>query len=146
MPATGSHTGAAAAPRLRLAPGGGGPRPRKAYRITERGHAQFHELLAADDGGEDERLFTLKLAFCRYLEPAARLELLGRRRAELADRLSRARRHRGPEADRYTHSLMEHRTRSIERDLEWIDELIDQETRGPGGTPAGPAEHEGATA
>jgi hypothetical protein len=53
-------------------------------------------------------------------------------------------------ADRYTNSLIEHRTRSIERELEWIDGLIDQETqhqtRGPGGAPAGPAQHEGATA
>jgi DNA-binding PadR family transcriptional regulator len=143
MPATGSLKGEAAAARLRLLPTATGRRPRKAYRITPRGEEQFLELLRADDGGEDERQFTLKLVFCRYLDPAERLELLARRRTELADRLARARRQRGPAADRYTSSLMEHRTRSVERDLEWIDDLIDQETRGPG---ADPAEHEGATA
>jgi hypothetical protein len=43
---------------------------------------------------------------------------------------------------------MEHRTRSTERDLEWIDDLIAQETAGPGGgdAPGEPTEQEGATA
>ena len=154
MPATGSLKGEAAAARLRLLPAGStrgpGRRPRKAYRITPRGQAQFLELLTADDGGDDERLFTLKLAFCRYLEPAARLELLGRRRGELADRLARARRSRVPSdarQDRYTNSLMEHRTRSTERDLEWIDDLITQETRGADdGDAGGRTEQDGASA
>jgi DNA-binding PadR family transcriptional regulator len=153
MPATGSLKGEAAAARLRLVPGGsaraGGRRPRKAYRITPLGREHFLALLRADDGAEDERLFTLKLSFCRYLDRDARLELLGRRRAQLADRLARARRSRGGgREDRYTSSLMEHRTRSIERDVEWIDDLIAQETAGPGGgdAPGGPAEPEGATA
>jgi DNA-binding PadR family transcriptional regulator len=154
MPATGSLKGEAAAARLRLLPGPSSRRPRKAYRITDHGRTQFLDLLGADDGADDERLFTLKLAYCRYLDPEARLDLLGRRRSELVDRLQRARRTRAPEgapvADRYTNSLIEHRTRSIERELEWIDGLIDQETqhqtRGPGGAPAGPAQHEGATA
>jgi DNA-binding PadR family transcriptional regulator len=146
MPATGSLKGEAAAARLRLLPPGtsrgSGRRPRKAYRITESGQQQFHALLAADDAGDDDRVFTLKLAFCRYLDAPARLDLLSRRRAELADRLARARRSRGPAVDRYTRSLVEHRTRSTERDLEWIDELIaDEATNG-----ARPPEQEGATA
>jgi DNA-binding PadR family transcriptional regulator len=155
MPATGSLKGEAAAARLRLVPGGSGRgsgrRPRKAYRITPLGREHFLALLRADDGAEDERLFTLKLALCRYLDQDARLELLARRRAQLVDRLARARRSRRPgdgREDRYTSSLMEHRTRSIERDVEWIDDLIAQETSGPGGgdAPAGPTEQEGATA
>ena len=54
-------------------------------------------------------------------------ELLQRRRAELADRLARSRRNRTPAIDRYTRSLAEHRTDSVERDLAWIDALIDGE-------------------
>ena len=69
MPPTGSLKGEAAAARLRLLPTASGRRPRKAYRITPRGQEQFLELLSADDSGDDERLFTLKLAFCRFLDP-----------------------------------------------------------------------------
>jgi DNA-binding PadR family transcriptional regulator len=151
MPATGSLKGEAAAARLRLVPAPAGRRTRKAYRITPIGQEQFLTLLTADDGGGDERLFSLKLAFCRFLDPDARLAFLGRRRAELADRLARAQRSRGSgQADRYTRSLMDHRTRSTERDLEWLDDLIAQETQAPdgGGPTSAPSapEQEGATA
>jgi DNA-binding PadR family transcriptional regulator len=150
MPATGSLKGEAAAARLRLVPAPAGRRTRKAYRITPIGQDQFQRLLTADDGGDDERLFSLKLAFCRFLDPADRLAFLRRRRTELADRLARAQRTRGPIADRYTRSLMEHRTRSTERDLEWLDDLIASEDRapdggGPSSDPTAP-EQEGATA
>ncbi len=149
MPPTGSLKGEAAAARLRLLPTPSGRRPRKAYRITPRGQEQFLELLSADDTGDDERLFTLKLAFCRFLDAPARMELLFRRRTELADRLHRAHRTRGPAVDRYTRSLLEHRTRSTERDLEWLDDLISQEAVAPdsgGPPPADGVEPEGATA
>lgn len=150
IPATGSLSGEAAAARLRLVPAPTGRRTRKAYRITPFGQEQFLALLTADDGGDDERLFSLKLAFCRFLDPSARLVFLERRRAELAELLARARRTRGPALDRYTRSLMEHRTRSTERDLEWIDELIATEKQspdggGPSSAPSAP-EQEGATA
>jgi DNA-binding PadR family transcriptional regulator len=148
MPPTGSLKGEAAAARLRLLPKPSGRRPRKAYRITPRGQAQFLELLSADDTGDDERLFTLKLAFCRFLDAPARMQLLSRRRTELADRLTRVHRTRGPAVDRYTRSLLEHRTRSTERDLEWLDDLITQEAVAPDGgdPPVDGAEPEGATA
>src|SRR4051812_10714354 len=110
VPPTGSLSGEAAAARLRVVAPAAGRRNRKAYRITEAGDTQFHDLLVADDAGDDERLFSLKLAFCRHLDPEARLALLERRRADLADRLSRASRTRGgPALDRYVRSLVEHR-------------------------------------
>ena len=142
MPATGSLSGEAAAARLRVVAPAGGRRNRKAYRITSIGETQFHDLLVADDAGDDERLFSLKLAFCRHLDPTDRLELLERRRADLADRLHRASRSRGgaPTIDRYVRSLMEHRATSTERDLEWVDELIRTERS------ALDAPQEGATA
>ena len=167
---TGSITGDLAAARIRSVAdrlAAGTRRTRKAYRITERGDALLVELLLADDERADpEKSFALKLAFCRHVPPAARLQLLERRRAVLVDRLDRAAnpgRGRGNRSagrsgrssstsgagvgrpgrpttdetplaastsgsggtpDRYLSALMEHRTRSIERDLEWIDELI----------------------
>lgn len=127
IPSTGSLRGEAATARLRRAPIAG--RRRKAYRITARGEELFAELLRDPDGAADDRTFALQLSFCRWLAPSDRIELLQRRRAELADRLARARRARPPALDRYTRSLAEHRTESVERDLEWIDALIDDERR-----------------
>jgi DNA-binding PadR family transcriptional regulator len=133
---TGSLTGDLAAARGRsvadrLAPGG--RRTRKAYRITERGEALLVELLLADDDRtDDDKVFLAKLAFCGHLEPAARLAMLRRRRDALQARLDRSSTTRGARAprnpDRYLSSLVEHRTRSTQRDLEWIDELIAAET------------------
>ena len=100
-------------------------RTRKAYRITDRGVARLEELLLADDPHSDEeKAFALKLAFCAELSPAARLELLERRRLALLARLDRARRSPGTRTDRYSRSLVEHRTRSTQQDLEWVEELI----------------------
>jgi DNA-binding PadR family transcriptional regulator len=119
---TGSLTGDLAAARLRrrVRPS---RRTRKAYRITDRGRALFTELLT-DEGGDDERAFALKLSFCRYLEPAARLAFLERRRAQLTQRLATERKPATRAIDRYTRALLEHRATSTQHDLEWIDELI----------------------
>lgn len=136
IPATGSISGEAAAARLRRRPRPGG-RPRKAYRIAARGQALFTELLTSDPGpgGDEDRAFALKLTFCRYLDPPARMRLLERRRGQLADKLDRgraaladlARDGRGRVVDRYTRALLEHETLTAERDLEWVDSLISQE-------------------
>jgi len=69
----------------------------------------------------------VKLAFCRHLAPADRLTLLERRRRVLAERLERQLHSRAARDDRYTRSLVEHRTRATQRDLEWVDELITAE-------------------
>jgi DNA-binding PadR family transcriptional regulator len=123
IPATGSIAGEAAAARLRRPlrrPG----RTRKAYRIAEPGRALFAELLRADPapGTDENRAFALKLAFCRHLEPQARLDLLQRRREQLVEKLARGRKARS--SDRYTRALIEHETTTAERDLEWVDSLI----------------------
>lgn len=151
VPSTGSITGDLASARLRSVAdrlASGSRRTRKAYRITERGDALLVELLLADDDrADDERTFALKLAFCRHLSPAARLQLLERRRLLLLERLDRSRRPGraplGVDDDRYTRSLREHRTRSTQRDLEWIEELIVLERDDE--PPTAPVVQEGAT-
>jgi hypothetical protein len=124
-------------------------RTRKAYRLTARGEQMFGELMTSDSGGgaDDERSFVLKLAFCRHLPIDARLELLERRRAALVSRLSRVRGSRSG-GDRYALSLLEHRRKSTERDLEWLDELIsvEQRAREEEASQAANTPHEGATA
>lgn len=139
VPSTGSLTGDLAVARGRLrgltTPG---RRTRKAYRITPKGVVLFDQLLT-EDTGDDERGFALRLSFFRHLSIGERLTLLERRRAELSVRLDKARRSRTPDGlDRYTRSLVEHRTRSIEHDLEWVDELTAAERSS--------AHEEGATA
>jgi len=128
-PMTGSLAGEAAAFRSRIAAKRqAGGRSRKVYGITARGERLFEELLAAETAsGDDDRGFNLKLAFCRYLPPEARIGLLERRRAQLVERLARARQSiRGSRErmDTYTRSLMEHGTEATERDISWLDSLI----------------------
>jgi hypothetical protein len=130
--ATGSLKGdLAAARRAGARPAKPSRRTRKAYRITPAGEQRFVELLLADDPhADEEKAFALKLAFCSYVPEAARIELLERRRAVLVTRLERAGRTERAPGDRYSRALFEHRTRSTQRDLEWVDELIAAERTG----------------
>ena len=87
--------------------------------------------MAADTAStDDDRIFNLKLAFARYLPPEARLGMLERRRAQLVERLAKARtaiRNGRQRLDTYTRSLMEHGTETTERDISWLDRLIANE-------------------
>lgn len=108
---------------------------RKSYRITMTGQEHLQELLEDDTAvKDDDRSFSLRLAFFRYLEPDARIEVLERRRDHLSERLKaskasiKARASRTKEKmDRYTLALMEHGVRSAEADIVWLDELIESE-------------------
>lgn len=128
FPSTGSFAGEAAAFRAGHRRTVRGPRNRKVYGITDLGEARLAELIA--DPADDDRTFPLKLAFCRWSEPEVRLGLLQRRRAALVERLSEGRTTRSPgeRLDRYVRSLREHETESTERDIAWLDRLIEEET------------------
>jgi len=132
VPMTGSLSGERAALRSRRASTGLSRRGRKVYRITDEGRRQFAALLDSerDAGADDARSFGLRLAFARYLPPQARLRLLERRRAHLAERLTESRSAAVAAADRldvYTRALLEHATESTERDISWLDRLIEAE-------------------
>src|SRR5438552_8884707 len=133
IPGTGALSGELAAFRARRA-ATRGARGRKVYGITDRGERLFAELLAAESqSGDDDRAFNLKLAFARFLPAEARLGLLERRRAHLVERLDRAKaaiRSGRERLDAYTNSLMEHSNDSTERDISWLDQLIESERRG----------------
>ena len=135
IPVTGSLTGEMAAfrafsPATRVKRSS---RTKKVYGITERGEQLFEELLATENAStDDDRIFNLKLAFARHLPPEARLGMLERRRAQLVERLARARAAmrnwaERATADSYTRSLMEHGTETTERDISWLDRLIANE-------------------
>jgi DNA-binding PadR family transcriptional regulator len=130
VPMTGSLSGERAAMRAARTTSTRGRRGRKVYRITEEGRRQFTVLLDSDPGPDDARSFGLRLAFARYLPPQARLRLLERRRAQLAERLSETRaaaRDAESRLDPYARSLVEHTTESTEQDISWLDRLIEAE-------------------
>jgi DNA-binding PadR family transcriptional regulator len=142
VPMTGALSGELAAFRNRLSAGGKGRtgrstgrRGKKEYRLTGSGRERLTELLLAP-GPDDDRTFSLRVAFCRHLPADERLALFERRKAELAaalaQRQARGRRpaatdgrSAGRRADPYLRSLRERDTRALASDLSWLDELID---------------------
>ena len=109
-----------------------GRRGKVVYRITAEGKERFAELIGQtgpetyDDGG----LFGVHLAFFRHTAADARLRILeGRRRTVeqqregLRSSLARTR----ERLDRYTLELQRHGLESVDREVRWLNELIDSE-------------------
>jgi len=128
-PMTGSLAGELAAFKARVRESAlvKGGRGKKVYGITDAGRARLVELLS-DPDVSDDRAFTLRVAFARHLDPAARLELFERRRTELLVRRDDLRRRGdGRPSDRYLGALRERDTDHLAHDLAWLDRLIDAE-------------------
>lgn len=130
VPMTGSLAGELAAFKARVRESGlvkGSGRGKKVYGITDRGRERLVELLG-DPDVTDDRAFTLRVAFARHLDPAVRLEVFERRRAELLGRRDDLRR-RGDtrRADAYLGALLERDADHLANDLAWLDRLIDAE-------------------
>ncbi len=130
IPMTGSLGGERAAFRARRG-AVRGSRGKKIYAITEVGQRLFQRLMAGEGrAAEDDRGFLVRLAFACHMAPEARLGLLEGRRALLVERLVRSRlgatsgRRR---LDAYSASLIEHSTETTERDISWLDRLIEAE-------------------
>ena len=110
-------------------------RRRNVYRLTEKGERAFAELLESAGQREpvgDDNGFRIRLAFFRYLQPETRIGVLERRKAalivrlaELKERLTSYR----ERVDAYTLSLMRHGMDATERDISWVDDLIQAERR-----------------
>jgi DNA-binding PadR family transcriptional regulator len=123
----------------------GAGRRRTVYRITPKGEELFLRMLEETAETIDADNFTLKLAFFRYLRPETRLALLERRRAYLQEKLAQFRvnlRVYRERIDGYVLSLQNHDMEATQSDIEWIDELITEETqksRAHGGSADAPA-------
>lgn len=109
-------------------------RGKRVYRITAEGKERLAELLA-DVGPDafDEEGFGARLAFFAQTRSDIRLRVLeGRRRRVEEQRegmrsaLSRA----GERLDRYTRELHEHGLESVDREVRWLTELIENERAG----------------
>ncbi|HVC13304.1 MAG TPA: PadR family transcriptional regulator [Acidimicrobiales bacterium] len=140
VPPTGSLSGELAVlrARRRTARRPRGRRSRKVYRITDVGRTTFTDLLSGSAAADDPRSFGLRLAFAGHLPAPARLALLQRRRAQLAERLAEVRRADGGRVlDVYARSVVEHTADALEHDIRWLDRLVDAEEQpaGPTGQP-----------
>ncbi len=101
---------------------------RKSYKLTEAGAEEFERILDSSDDDEDRR-FNMRLAFFQYLEPAARLRTLKRRRNHLVGRLKTAqaalqRSLTESQVDHYTAALLRHNIGTTEADIDWLNQLI----------------------
>lgn len=101
-----------------------GRRGKKVYRITVPGRVRLTELLLDDT--DDDRAFNLRVAFASHLEPEQRRTMLSTRREQLAERLRELSARPTPsKSDPFLLSLEEHDMASLNRDITWLDALLD---------------------
>jgi DNA-binding PadR family transcriptional regulator len=110
-----------------------GKRSRIVYRLTAEGKEHLQELLAESGPAawEDEG-FGVRFAFFGRTDAATRLRILEGRRSRLEERVEtfRSALSRTKERlDTYTLELQQHGLESVEREVRWLSELIDDERR-----------------
>lgn len=112
----------------------GGRRARIVYRLTDEGRARFEELLGqtGPDAWEDEH-FGVRFAFFGQTSRDVRMRVLEGRRSRLEERLARMRASLArtrERLDEYTLELQRHGLESVEREVRWLNELIESERSG----------------
>jgi DNA-binding PadR family transcriptional regulator len=113
-----------------------GRRARIVYRLTAEGKEHFEDLLAQSgpDAWEDEQ-FGVRFAFFGHTERDVRMRVLEGRRSRLEERLERMRASLARTRERlddYTLELQRHGMESVEREVRWLNELIETERTGRG--------------
>ncbi len=108
-------------------------RGRRVYRITAEGKERFEELIA-DSGPQayDDDCFGVHLAFFSRTPAEIRMRILeGRRRAveERREGLRAVLARAGEQIDRYTRELHQLGLDTTDREVRWLNELIQQEQR-----------------
>ncbi len=110
-----------------------GKRAKVVYKLTADGKERLAELLAeAGPAAYDDEGFGVHFAFFAQTDAEVRLRILeGRRRRveERRDGLRAALARTREKMDRYTLQLQEHGLDSVEREVRWLNELIDTELR-----------------
>jgi DNA-binding PadR family transcriptional regulator len=120
------------------------------YRLTAEGKERLQDLLAESGPAawEDDE-FGVHFAFFGQTRADIRLRILEGRRSRLEDRMEgvRAALARTRErVDSYTLELQRHGLESVEREVRWLNELIDSERRSEASSaPGGPYPPEGNT-
>ena len=110
-----------------------GKRAKVVYKLTAEGKERLAELLGeAGPAAYDDEGFGVHFAFFAQTDAEVRLRILEGRRRRVEERrdglragLARTR----EKLDRYTLQLQEHGLDSVEREVRWLNELIDTELR-----------------
>src|SRR3954468_16864727 len=111
-----------------------GRRAKIVYRLTAAGKEHFEELLShtGPDTWEDEH-FAARFAFFGQTEREVRMRVLEGRRSRLEERLEKMRASLARTRERlddYTLELQRHGMESVEREVRWLNELIESERAG----------------
>ncbi|MFC4034141.1 helix-turn-helix transcriptional regulator [Streptomyces polygonati] len=111
-----------------------GRRAKIVYRLTAAGKEHFEELLAnsGPDAWEDEH-FAARFAFFGQTSRDVRMRVLEGRRSRLEERLEKMRASLARTRERlddYTLELQRHGMESVEREVRWLNELIETERAG----------------
>jgi DNA-binding PadR family transcriptional regulator len=123
-------------------------RPRIVYQVTEAGTREFERLMSevGPTAWEDDN-FDIRFAFFSSTDMEIRLRVLEGRRTRLQERLDRIQRELAmteKEVDRYAGELQRHGVESVEREVNWLSDLIKAERSRPStpnlGTPPTTAE------
>jgi DNA-binding PadR family transcriptional regulator len=106
-------------------------RRKRVYRLTADGKEHLAELLAeVGPDAFDNEGFGARLAFFAQTRSDIRLQILeGRRRRveEQRDGMKSSLARTGERLDRYTRELHEHGLESVDREVRWLNELIEHE-------------------
>jgi DNA-binding PadR family transcriptional regulator len=118
---------------------GPGRRKKHVYKLTADGKEHLQELLS--EGGPsawDDEAFGVRFAFFAQTDAETRLRILEGRRSRLEERQESASTSmsttRG-RLDRYTLELQRHGLESVEREVRWLEELIETERAGVAARP-----------
>jgi DNA-binding PadR family transcriptional regulator len=108
-----------------------GKRGRIVYQLTAEGKERFGELLAESgpSAWEDEQ-FDVHFAFFGRTDAETRLRILEGRRTRMQERLDGVRQSLARTRERldaYTLELQQHGLESVEREVRWLDGLIEDE-------------------
>ena len=118
-------------------PGGiTGRRARIVYKLTAEGKEHFAQLLAQSGPSSwDDDTFDVHFAFFARTDAQTRVRILEGRRTRLEERLEGVRvalARTRERVDKYTLALQQHGLESVEREVRWLNELIDTERSGAG--------------
>lgn len=112
----------------------GNRRSKIVYKLTAEGKERFADLLAqAGPSSWDDEQFGVHFAFFARADADTRLRILEGRRSRLQERLEQFRmavQRTRRRLDTYTLELQNHGLESVEREVRWLDELIETERRG----------------
>lgn len=114
-------------------------RPKIVYQVTAAGTREFERLMSevGPTAWEDDN-FDIRFAFFSSTDMEIRLRVLEGRRTRLQERLDRVQRELAmtqQEVDRYAGELQRHGVESVQREVNWLSDLINAERGNPSTTP-----------